>query len=410
MDAKTRRALQQIFWLAYRDFLHERHISFCFLLALMAVLAPLLILFGLKFGLIDTLAQRLVESPHNREIIGVGSGHYDETWFKTIAARPEVAFVIPNTRRIAASFSSLANPATGRQLQAVQMIPTSSGDPILATVKVPPAQIDQIVLSYLVASKLGAQVGNRLEARIERRRDDRVESAKVDVQVVGIVPEATMPYEGVFVLLELLVATEDYRDGIAVTRFAWPGEPPPESPRRFARFRLYAKSIYDVATLREALLKAGIEVRTKADEIELMQSLDQNLSRVFWFIAGIGSTGFLASLAANLLANVDRKRRELSVVRLLGFPTLSIVLFPVTQAALIGICGSIIAFFAYFLVAAALNATFASSLQKGELICRLMPVHFWIALLATLMCAIAASAWAGYRAAWIEPAEGIRDV
>ena len=410
MNAAARRAFQQVLWLAYRNFLHERRISLCFILALMAVLTPLLVLFGLKFGLVDTLAQRLVESPHNREIIGVGSGHYDETWFKTLAARPEVVFVTPNTRRIAASFTSLRNPSTGEQLRAVQMLPSSPGDPLLAMLDIQLTQIDQVILSYLAARKLGVKVGAPVEARLDRRRNDQSENVIVNLKVIGIAPEASLPDEGVFVLLDLLVATEDYRDGIAVPRFNWPGKPPTETARQFARFRLYAKSIYDVMPLRDVLLQSGIEVRTQADEIELMQSLDYNLSRVFWLLATIGSVGFLASLAANLLANVDRQRRELSIIRLLGFPTRSIILFPVTQATLIGCCGGMAAILSYFLVAAVLNRWFASSLQKGELICRLLPVHFFVGLLATLFIAIVASAWAGYRASCIEPAEGIRDV
>ena len=141
-----------------------------------------------------------------------------------------------------------------------------------------------------------------------------------------------------------------------------------------------------------------------------MQLLDRNLSRVFWLLATLGSAGFLASLAANLLASVDRKRRELSVLGILGFPTRSLVLFPLTQAALIAGLGGTIAVLAYWLVAAVLNVWFAASLRAGELICRLRPLHILLALLATLGCALVASAWAGYRAARIEPARGVRDV
>ncbi|MCF8002679.1 MAG: lipoprotein ABC transporter permease, partial [Chromatiaceae bacterium] len=122
---------REILRLAYRDFVHERRISLCFVLALMAVLAPLLVLFGLKFGLVDTLAQRLIESPANREILAVGSRNFDEAWFETIRARPDVGFLIPNTRRIAASLSKLLNPESGQDLRALQMIPTGAGDPLL---------------------------------------------------------------------------------------------------------------------------------------------------------------------------------------------------------------------------------------------------------------------------------------
>jgi putative ABC transport system permease protein len=274
-----------------------------------------------------------------------------------------------------------------------------------------PQQIDQVVLGALTARKLKVAVGDQVEARIDRRRDDRAESVSLKLTVVAVAPEAALAQDGVFLLLELLVATEDYRDGLAVARFNWPGQPPAgQDERRFARFRLYARSIYEVAALQDSLLKAGIEVRTQAAEIEAMQALDRNLSRVFWLLAVLGSAGLLASLAANLLANVDRKRRELSVLRLIGFPTHSLVLFPVTQALLIGAGGSGAALLAYWLVAAMLNRWFAASLQAGELICQLRPYHIAVALLATWLCAVVAAAWAGYRAARIEPAEGMRDV
>ncbi len=131
-------ATREILRLAYRDFAHERRLSLCYILALMAVLAPLLILFGLKFGLIDTLARRLVESAANREVVAVGSRRYDEDWFKRMSARADVAFVVPNTRRIAASLSRLQNPETGSDLRAVQMIPTGPRDPLLGPDLRPP--------------------------------------------------------------------------------------------------------------------------------------------------------------------------------------------------------------------------------------------------------------------------------
>lgn len=141
-----------------------------------------------------------------------------------------------------------------------------------------------------------------------------------------------------------------------------------------------------------------------------MQALDRNLTRVFWLVALLGTSGFLASLAANLLANVERKRRELSVVRLLGFPTLSLVLFPVVQSLLVAVLGALAALAAYLPVAVALNVWFAESLEPGERICRLLPTHIAVALGLTALGAVAAAAWAGVRVARIEPAEGLRDV
>ena len=410
MQRNTYAPLRQVLRLAFRDFVHDSKVSICFVLALTAVLTPLLVLFGLKFGLIDTLARRLVESPHTREIVGVGSGRYEEPWFRDMAARPDVAFIIPGTRRIAASFSSIRNPANGRSLRAVQMVPTATGDPLLSGLDVFPLRDDQAILSAAAARRLGVGAGDSIEARVDRRYQDRDERALVVLDVVAVAAEALFPPEGVFLPLRLLVATEDYRDGIAVPELNWRGRAPGHAPRQYAKFRLYANSIYDVASLKEALTEQGVETRTQAADIETMRVLDKNLSRVFWLIALIGITGFLASLAANLLANVERERRELSVVCLLGFPTRSVVMFPMVQAALVGVLGAITAFLIYAPVAGMLNIWFTSSLRPGESICRLLPVHFLTALLVTLVVAITAAAWAGYRVAQIEPAEGIRDV
>jgi putative ABC transport system permease protein len=404
------RSNREILRLALRDVLHERRISLCYVLALMAVLAPLLVLFGLKFGLVDTLAQRLVESPSNREVLAVGSRQFDGAWFERVAARPDVAFVVPNTRRIAASLSRLMNPANGQDLTAVQMIPSGPGEPLLGEGTSPPGGLSELVLSAAAARRLGVAAGGRVTARIDRHRGGRDEGVVWELRVTGVLAPGALPDEAALVSLPLLVATEDYRDGVAVPALGWEGDPPLPGERTYARFRLYATSIYTVAGLEADLAAEGVETRTQAGEIAAMQALDRNLTRVFWLIAAIGTAGFIASLAANLLANVERKRRELSIVRLIGFPTPSLILFPVAQAILIAVAGALAALAAYLPVATALNTWFAGSLEAGESICRLLPLHVAVALVGTLVCAAAAAAWAGLRAARIEPAEGLRDV
>jgi putative ABC transport system permease protein len=179
---------REILRLAYRDFVHERRISLCFVLALMAVLAPLLLLFGLKFGLVDTLAQRLIQSPANREVLAVGSHQFDEAWFERIGARSDVAFLVPSTRRIAASLSRVLSPASGRELRALQMIPTGAGDPLLDDRIDVPTGRSEVVLSGSAARQLAVQPGETLVARIDRQRDGRDESAVWELTVTGIVP------------------------------------------------------------------------------------------------------------------------------------------------------------------------------------------------------------------------------
>ena len=47
--------------MALRDYWHERALSLCAVLALATVLAPLLILFGVRNGVISNLQERLLQ-------------------------------------------------------------------------------------------------------------------------------------------------------------------------------------------------------------------------------------------------------------------------------------------------------------------------------------------------------------
>src|SRR5690606_20149978 len=89
--------------LAFDDYRHEWVLSSCSVLALAAVLIPLLVLFGLRYGIIANLLDPLVENPRYREIAPITSGHFTPDWFETMRSRDDVAFVVPRTRSLAAT-------------------------------------------------------------------------------------------------------------------------------------------------------------------------------------------------------------------------------------------------------------------------------------------------------------------
>lgn len=394
--------------LAMQDFAHDWRIALCQILGLAAVLAPLLVLFGLRFGLIDTMAQRLIEDPRNREVTPAGSGRYDEAVFATLAADPRIAFVVPATRSIAANFTRLRAEGGGPPLSAIPVLPTGFGDPLLGRAA-PPAD-DGAVLTRRLAETLGVTEGARLQAEITRQRLGRIEAERLPLTVAGITDAPVGPAEAVLAPLGLLVATEDWRDGFAVPDRGWAGNAPAAGQRVFARFRLYARSIYDVEGLERDLKQRGIQVRTAAAEIGQMRALDRNLGIAFWLITGCGALGYLASLAAGLRGHVERKRRDLAMLRLLGLPTRSLVSFPVTQSVLIALFGSLLAIGTFQMASVSLNAVFAEGLQPGEKICRLLPGHIAFAVAATIATAVLSAGWAGALAAGIQPSEGLRDV
>ena len=272
-----------------------------------------------------------------------------------------------------------------------------------------PEGMDGVVLSQLAAEKLQVQAGDRINGSVVRQYRGRKERQHVELKVSGVAPVGAFAREGMFADVRLVEAIENYRDGREVPEFGWQGETNPEE-RSYPGFRLYAKSIYQVAALKDDLTRQGVEVRTKAADIDLVMRMDRNLSLIYWAIAIIGLIGFSLSLGASLWANVDRKRKELSVLRLVGFRTGDIVWFPVTQAFYTGLLGWALAIGIYFVAAFAINNMLAEQMAAGQEVCVLLPRHFAMALALTLGAAVFAAALAGWRSARIEPSEGLREI
>jgi len=393
--------------LASRDYAHEWQMSGCFVLALAAVLGPMLVLFGLKFGIVGGMLEQLVENPENREVRPVSSGRFDLAWFQTMQRRSDVAFIVPRTRSIAATID--LNSAQSTRIVSAELIPSGPGDPLLPLDGALPEGMSRVVLSQPAAEKLQVAAGDRIDGSVSRHYGGRKERQHVELTVAAVAPASAFAREGVFADVRLVEAIEDFRDGHAVPDLGWEGEASPDA-RNYPGFRLYAGSIYDVDTLKDDLTAQGVEVRTKAGDIELVMRMDRNLSAIYWAIAIIGLIGFSLSLGASLWANVDRKRKELSVLRLVGFRTGDIVWFPVTQAFYTGFLGWGLAIGIYFAAAYAINNMLADQMTTGQEVCVLLPQHYALALALTVGAAVFAAALAGWRSARIEPSEGLREI
>ena len=386
--------------LAWQDYRNDAWLSVCSVLALVAVIAPLLVLFGLKYGLVSSLTERLENDPATREIIPLGGGRFSSEFVEQLRQRGDVAFSLPRTRQIAAT----------AQLGAVtvEMLPTADNDPLLAGMPMPRG-LDQIVLSHTAAEKLGAKAGDWLEASFGRQVAGRVESQRLRVQVLQVAPLEAFARDGLFAPLGLLEAAEDYRDGRAVPAFGWDGDAVGVSEQRvYPAFRLYARRLVDVEPLRVYFAGQNLLVSTQAQTIAQVQSLSRNLSIVFWIIAGLALAGAFAAIFAAALASVARKRRELSVLRLLGFSTAGLLLFVVLQALYSAGFAAALSGLLYGLAESGLNQLFVQ--VPGEYASHLLARHYGLALAAVLGVSAVAAACGGWRVARIQASEGIRDV
>ena len=362
------------------------------------------------------------------------SGHYTPDYLARLAAHPDVSFVLPRTRSIAATMDLSHGEGQARKTLVASLEPTAPGDPLLAryhaTVPAMPTAVGKsnadsdaaspaltpigVALSATAAEKLRVRQGDPLLGRVERRYQGQVQSARVPLRVVAVLPLAAQQKDVAYVPLPLLEAAEDFRDGRAVPELGagngWTGEPRPDGPRVYPGFRLYARNMAAVSSLRQGFARQKLDVYTHAEEIEQVSTLARALNLIFGLICAAAAAGFLASTASSALAGVKRKERILGLLRLTGFATGALMLFPLMQALLTALLGTTLAAGIYAVAAAVINRLFAASLNGMEQVCRLLPEHFLLAFALVAGLSLLAALGPALRAARVEPSEVIRDV
>lgn len=208
--------------LAGSDLRHDRRVALTMVVAIAAVLAPLLLLLGLKTGVVETAKRQLLSDPRNLEIRIYQNAHLDRQWFDAMRSRADVRFVIPRTRTINATIDLVT--ADRRILQSVEMIPSAAGDPLLSDTIRPPAGDGSVLLSTPAAAMLGLTDGDTFVGVLRRRLEGRDQRVEVPLRVAAVLPEGAMTHAAVFVTLPVLLAAEDYRDGEEVDWFTTAGE------------------------------------------------------------------------------------------------------------------------------------------------------------------------------------------
>ena len=287
------------------------------------------------------------------------------------------------------------------------MLPTAAGDPLLQGQPVPQT-LHQVVLSQTAAEKLGVTAGDQVQARFARQQGGILQWQQTTVQVLAVLPLAAFERDALFAQAALLEAVEDYRDGLEVAALGWPGAAASHATRIYPGFRLYARALEDVEPLRQYFATQQVQVVTQAAQIAQVQALSRNLDLLFWLITALALGGALAATGAAALAAVERKQRELAVLRLLGFGSGALLLFVIIQALYSGLFASVLSALLYRLAEGGINHLFVQ--VPGDYASRLLPEHYLVALGAVLLASAFAAALGGQRVARIDPSQGIRDV
>ncbi|RLT93811.1 ABC transporter permease [Ketobacter sp.] len=397
--------------LALKDLWDDKFVSLCVVASLVAVIAPLMLLFGLKNGVVTQLRQELLSNPEIRAVKIVGNHRLTRDWIATLQKQPAVGFVMPMTRSLNLEVSLLKDHR--HFLENVELLPSGAGDPLLQsrdTILAPPQGRDEIVISQAVATRLGVQPGETVQLVVVRQLDGQRERGKRELVVVAIVPQEVFPRPVALVSLTLLVAIEDFKDGYRVDAFGVTTGRLQEAERtQFAKVRLYANTLDDVARLDDWLGGHNIDALTQRSEIESVKAVDRLLTIIFSIIAWTAVLGAVAALIGALLSNIDRKRKSLAMLRLMGLIGQDIVFFIMAQTTVLAGIAFVVALLLFGIGQATFDQALASYLPQSAYVCYLGPMDLAVAFAATLILAAIVSSLGGLRALNVEPSESLRD-
>lgn len=396
-------------YLAWRDWKFEWLLSLCGVLALASMLAPILVLQGLKNGIIDGMRERLMEDPTVLIITPRSdAGHFSANMIGEIGKWPGAGFIIGRTRDTSTDISVFNKAGGARGSLALE--PAASGEPVLKrfgmAVPVDGAE-PEIVISARSAAELKVKKGDALEARLGRRTPaGKLESFHINLRVADVLPPEAADRKMAFAPLSFMADMENYRDYIAVPGRGLSGDEP-KGERDFSSFRLYAKNLDAVEFLAAKLAERQIETYTKAREIASIRMLEKSINQVILIISLAVGAGFVAFTISSVQSAVSRKKRMLGMLRLLGFNRGPLMMYPLAQTLLTAIAGFGLALLLYLCVSWAITRAFADS---GAAPCALYAVNIFVTLGAALALSALSCLRAAYEAGAAEPSIVIREV
>jgi putative ABC transport system permease protein len=394
--------------LALQDLWHDRKVSLCIAASLVAVIAPLLLLFGLKHGVVSQLQDELLRDPRNLEVKMLSNGNYDTAWIERLRQRPETGFALGQTR----SLNTQADLLIGMQrfVEGAEIIATEPGDPLLNLASLNPVG-NQVILSASAAQRLQAKAGDSVQLRAMRRLDGVNERGEMTLTVLAVLDGARFGRAAGFVAPPLLLDLERFRDGYQVSGFGVDtGKPQGNLQPLYARARVYARDIDQVAPLEHWLNEQHIETSSRLADIDNVKAINHVLGLIFGVIAMAALIGCVASMVGAFLANIDRKRKSLAVLRLLGFKRRAVGGFVVLQALVLSLAGYIGGLGFYAVGSHLFDYLLGSSQTTGTFVCHITAWHGVAALLLTFLVAALVAAIGALRAINIQPAESLREL
>lgn len=395
--------------LALAELRHARIWTLCQVIGLATLLLPLLILFGIKNGVIADRTAALLRDPEALRITISRTGAYPAALLAELAADPDVRFVAPHPIRLAV-MADFAQPGDAGALAiGVTLLASGAGDPYLPPGLAAPRP-GEVVVSAPLAGELGLTPGDRVDALL-RPSKDAPQGAVLGLTVSGVVEAGVWGRIGALLDQDDLFLIQDWTHGAVHLTGSDLGmaRGTPRARADYPSMRLYAADADGAAALMQRLAARGIATGGTPQQAGALIFLRDALDAGFATVALVGLLGVTTSLAANLWTAVSRNRRAVSLLRLAGLGRGGAVLFPLAQALAIGLAGWLLAVGLYAALTGVLDRLLGPTFGVGERLARLGWVEFAASASATLAVSALAAVWAARAITRISPEEGFND-
>lgn len=399
--------------LAIKDLWHDRKVSLCIIAALMAVIAPLLLLFGLKYGVITQLQYQLEQKSDLLEIKAQSrSNELTQHWIDQTKQRTDVKFAIGLTRSLNAEApifkTERAAKANTKSTLYAEIIPTDIHDPVLSNAAFSlPLNNEQAVMSDSLAKQLNVKADDTIFLRISRTKEDRRQLSYVPLNIISVLEPQDFNRKAVFVSMPVLLGIEYFIDDVR-SEF----EPITTTPAEhvFSNVRIYANTIDDVLHLSQWLEQQHISTTSAQAAIHNTKTINNILTLIFSVIAITALVGSVISLTGSFLANIDRKRQQIATLRLLGFNQKNITLYITFQVFFITTLSYLFGLFFYFIGSSIFNYALGSNATTHAFSSYLTPQHLAITFLIISILSLFIALIGAMQTMRIEPAESLREI
>lgn len=333
--------LFQVAGLALASLWHNRRLSVFTTVIYAAIVAPAVVLYLLKSGVITAWTQDLARDVQSREldIRGEYTQRLTPAEIQRLRDLPGVDFVVGEAMALVSTRQMRRIEPSRGPSQQIKTRTSAPGDPLLPTGL--DLGLDQVALSARAAKQLQAKPGDTIAMTLRRIASDGTSEAhRLPFQVAHVIDPRKWPGEAVFLRPQVAVAMGDWishaLEDIAKVQA-------PDDGSAYASFRIYAQSVHQTTDLRQALINDGYEAGLRVAAVSRMLFLEQGLNLVFQMILTLSLLGLVASILLLQWLSIERQKSDLALLLTAGFSQTRIRAFVLVQAMILALAGLVLA-------------------------------------------------------------------